>query len=1533
MAGNLTRINNNQISDASAGNVYLGITASSKLQNYTITSTKLANNLTYGSDLTITGNLTVQGTTTAVNTVNTIIADPLIVLADGQTSGSPTVDIGYVGLRGSQNSAAFVWKESQSEFVTALTTTDVGGTSLSNTTITLTAYANLHSGNTIHQGTTSLVGNVVGAANFTANITGGNVLTPGIMSATGNMYASYFVGNVSATSISTSGNITGGNLLTGGLISAAGTATVGNVATGGTVSATGNVTGGNVLTAGIVSATANVTGGNVLTAGLISATSTITSAANITGGNILTGGLISATGNATAGNITTAGQVSATANVTGGNILTGGLMSSTGNATHGNILTGGLISATGTITSAANVIGANLTTTGLVTATGNITGGNVLTAGLISATGTITSAANVIGGNLTTAGQVSATANITGGNVLTPGLISATGTITSAANITGGNILTGGLISATGNITTAGTVNTAAVRGTSGITISTGSGNINLSPTTGNIIVNNTYINGISQPVQDNDAASKIYVDNLVSTQINYHQAVYAATTANLATTTGGTITYTQPNGVSNGIGAYLQTTGSFNLIDTANVQTVGTRVLVKNEGNGAYNGVYTWSNATTIVRSTDTDEYGPNSAEQLSLNDYFFVTNGNVNAGSAYIVSSPTGTITFGTSNIQFSQFSSSQTYTGGNGISISGTVIAAKVDQNTTAFDGGGNIIVKASANLTTPNIGAATGTSLSVTGAVNAGTTVSATGNVTGGNVNTGGLISATGTITSAANITGGNILTGGLISAAGNITANPSSFFIGNGSQLTGVTATSAGFPITSGTTNINAVASGNINFTIGGTANIVTVASTGAYTTGVVSATGNITGGNILTAGLISATGTITSAANITGGNILTAGLISSTGTITSAANITGGNILTGGLMSSTGNATHGNILTGGLISATANITGGNILTNGIVSALGNITTANTLTAAGTTATGVLAGVFGPANVALHANSVITAAGNSNASAQFAFQNNNNGSNASSDIAVYNNLGTDTTYFIDMGITSSGFNGTAYAANIYGANDGYVYVVGNSATGPVGSGANIGNLILGSTNGQVIVFVGNASTSNAVTVTGPTGLSVTGAITTTGNANIANATFFVNSSTNTASFGNSTQTTNAIVAFNATNSVLMPVGNTTQRPGTGVTGMLRFNSTLNAMEVYNNTTWQTVGQQTFTVIADDQFTGNGVATTFTLSSSQTTNSCIVSINGVVQIPTTAYSVSGTTLTFTEAPAIGDLIDVRELTTTTTVTSLSSGNTAITLDGTNINITGNFNPTANVTYTLGNNTNRWSNLFLSGTTIYLGDLQLKATNSSTFAVYQSDGTTLANVSASGLSVTSITDGTSAYGFSGVNGNAVITVGGSNIIAVTSGGINNLQANGVGNIGTATSYFNTVFAKATSAQYADLAEKYTADAAYVPGTVLVFGGTAEVTVNAEDADRRVAGVVSTNPSYIMNAGLEGEFVATVALTGRVPTLVIGPVRKGDMLVAAGLGRARAEADPKVGTVIGKALENFDGAEGTIEVVVGRF
>ena len=123
---------------------------------------------------------------------------------------------------------------------------------------------------------------------------------------------------------------------------------------------------------------------------------------------------------------------------------------------------------------------------------------------------------------------------------------------------------------------------------------------------------------------------------------------------------------------------------------------------------------------------------------------------------------------------------------------------------------------------------------------------------------------------------------------------------------------------------------------------------------------------------------------------------------------------------------------------------------------------------------------------------------------------------------------------------------------------------------------------------------------------------------------------------------------------------------------------------------------------------------------------------------------------------------------------------------------------------------------------------------------------------------------------------------------------------------------------------------ATYADLAEYYEADESYEPGTVLMFGGEKEVTL-AEDGTSRVAGVVSTNPAYVMNSTCPGLLTA-VALQGRVPCKVRGKISKGDMLISGGNGFARPNQFPSMGTVIGKALQDFDGYEGVIEVAVGR-
>jgi len=156
----------------------------------------------------------------------------------------------------------------------------------------------------------------------------------------------------------------------------------------------------------------------------------------------------------------------------------------------------------------------------------------------------------------------------------------------------------------------------------------------------------------------------------------------------------------------------------------------------------------------------------------------------------------------------------------------------------------------------------------------------------------------------------------------------------------------------------------------------------------------------------------------------------------------------------------------------------------------------------------------------------------------------------------------------------------------------------------------------------------------------------------------------------------------------------------------------------------------------------------------------------------------------------------------------------------------------------------------------------------------------------------------------------------------------------GITNLNADGVGNIGASGASFNTIFAKATSAEYADLAERFESDQAYPAGTVVELGGAAEITKVNDELTESVFGVISTRAAFTMNGGAgSDETHPAIAMTGRVPVMVTGTVSKGDRLVSAGNGMARAakKSELTAFNVIGRALEdkNTDG-EGTVEAIV---
>ena len=266
---------------------------------------------------------------------------------------------------------------------------------------------------------------------------------------------------------------------------------------------------------------------------------------------------------------------------------------------------------------------------------------------------------------------------------------------------------------------------------------------------------------------------------------------------------------------------------------------------------------------------------------------------------------------------------------------------------------------------------------------------------------------------------------------------------------------------------------------------------------------------------------------------------------------------------------------------------------------------------------------------------------------------------------------------------------------------------------------------------------------------------------------------------------------------------------------------------------------------------------------------------------------------------------------------------------------TITGGNLNTGGSVSSTGNVT---GGNINTSGLVSASGNVIggnlRTGGLVSATGNINGANIVASSTITSSTISASGnitganLNTAGVVtaSGTITGGNLYTSGSLTVNVNNA-ATAIANGG-----SNAVGNIGTSTNYFNRLFAQATTALYADLAELYSSDADYACGTVVSFGGDAEITLSVLADDRRIAGIVSTNPSYQMNSGLVADYPVAVALQGRVPTKVLGPVCKGDMMVSAGNGHAQACSTPSMGTVLGKALENFNGTHGIIEIVVGR-
>jgi hypothetical protein len=242
----------------------------------------------------------------------------------------------------------------------------------------------------------------------------------------------------------------------------------------------------------------------------------------------------------------------------------------------------------------------------------------------------------------------------------------------------------------------------------------------------------------------------------------------------------------------------------------------------------------------------------------------------------------------------------------------------------------------------------------------------------------------------------------------------------------------------------------------------------------------------------------------------------------------------------------------------------------------------------------------------------------------------------------------------------------------------------------------------------------------------------------------------------------------------------------------------------------------------------------------------------------------------------------------------------------------------------------------------NLRTSGLISATGNISSAANIAGTFFI--GNGSQLTGLSAA-VSVTKIVNGTSNVDINASGGNVSFTVGGTanvvvidtstvyaNVVSVNS--IAKTGTNAVGNIGSSSNYFNQVFATATTALYADVAERFAADEVLEPGTVVELGGVNEITRAKADLSENVFGVISTRPAYTMNGGAGDDAThPKVAMTGRVPVKVIGCVRKGDRLVSAGSGIARAAQAGEITAfnVIGRSLvDKLTTESGTIEAIV---
>lgn len=295
--------------------------------------------------------------------------------------------------------------------------------------------------------------------------------------------------------------------------------------------------------------------------------------------------------------------------------------------------------------------------------------------------------------------------------------------------------------------------------------------------------------------------------------------------------------------------------------------------------------------------------------------------------------------------------------------------------------------------------------------------------------------------------------------------------------------------------------------------------------------------------------------------------------------------------------------------------------------------------------------------------------------------------------------------------------------------------------------------------------------------------------------------------------------------------------------------------------------------------------------------------------------------------------------GNLRTTGLITATGTVTGGNVASGGFITAGSTISSVGNITSAANVA---GANVIASANVSAVGNvagTYFLGNgSQLTGISAAVSVSKIENGTSNVQIAANGANITMAVSSTANVVVVSQNGVSITTQSANATSPGTSGlstaYIEHLGTTGIGNIGSVGSYFNQVFATATTALYADVAERFESDELLDPGTVVELGGAKEITRSRLELSENVFGVISTRPAFTMNGGAgENDTHPAVAMTGRVPVNVTGIINKGDRLVSAGNGIARA-AKPGEATafnVIGRALvSKLTNGAGTVEAIV---